>query len=79
MMEPSSSPARPALGQWLVVVGMACWLASVPLTVMAALSSIAGHPPDLLVELGAVPPGDPALPEWAFGPLQMNSTSAPAG
>ena len=71
MTEPAPllPPPRPGFVQWLVLVVMACWLAVVPLTVTAVLSAAADHSPELLVELGVIPPGDPQLPEWAFGLL----------
>ncbi len=62
-----SSPSQPGCSQWLVLLALAFWLAVVPLAVVTVLSAVTSNPPDLLVELGAVPPGKPTLPAWAFG------------
>jgi subtilisin family serine protease len=67
MTEPSLLSARPGLGQWLLLLILAAWLAVAPLVVVASLSALTGSPPDLLVQLELVGPGNPALPDWAFG------------
>jgi hypothetical protein len=68
--------ARPGFGQWLIFVGVAGWLALVPLAVMAGLSVLLGHPPALMAELGLTAPGRGLVPEWAFGLLATALTLA---
>jgi subtilisin family serine protease len=63
------SHPRPGFGQWLLLAVLAGWLAAVPLAVVSALSALADSPPNLLVQAGLVTPGNPLLPEWAFGLL----------
>jgi subtilisin family serine protease len=63
------SHPRPGFSQWLVLTLLAGWLAVVPLAVVSALSALADLPPNLLVQAGLVTPGNPLLPEWAFGLL----------
>jgi subtilisin family serine protease len=67
MTEPS--PRRPSFGEWLAFLAMAFWLAAVPLAVVALLSAATNRPPDLLVQMGLVAPGQPSLPGWAAGLL----------
>jgi subtilisin family serine protease len=69
-----SPSSRPGLGQWLILLAMAFWLAVVPLTVVALLAVAANRPPDLLVQLGLVAPGNPSLPVWALGLLTTAMT-----
>jgi len=64
MTVPSFS--RPGLCQWAILLVLACWLATVPLAVMAALPMLLGDPPYLLVQLELLAPGDPMLPAWAL-------------
>jgi hypothetical protein len=71
MTEPSSPPFKPGCGQWFVLLALAIWLAIVPLLVVGVLSALAGHPPSLFVELQLVAPGQPGLPESAFGLLAI--------
>lgn len=68
--EPIPSPA-PRAAQWLLLIAMAAWLALAPLAVVGMLSATTGQIPGLLVEIGLVAPGQPALPEWAFGLLAI--------
>jgi subtilisin family serine protease len=67
-MKESAWP-RPGCGQWLVLLAMAGWLALVPLAVMSILQALTDSPPDLLVQLELVAPGQTLLPTWAFGLL----------
>ena len=60
-------PSRPGCGQWLILWAMACWLAIVPLVVISVMSALAHSPPELLVQLELIAPGQSALPDWAFG------------
>ncbi len=69
-----SSPSRPSVGQWLLLLVLAFWLAIVPLVVVFVLALLNGSPPDLVVELGLMAPGEPVLPEWAFGLLSTALT-----
>jgi subtilisin family serine protease len=62
-------PSRPSVGQWLLLLVLAFWLAIVPLAVAFVLAVLNDSPPDLLVQLDLVAPGDPALPVWASGLL----------
>jgi subtilisin family serine protease len=55
---------------------MAGWLAIVPLGIMAGLSALTASPPDLLVQLEVLAPGNPALPDWALGLLAIGLTLA---
>ncbi len=69
-----SNHDQPGCGQWLLFLAMTAWLALVPLAVMAGLSALTDTPPDLLVQIGAVAPGDPALPERTLGLLATGLT-----
>jgi subtilisin family serine protease len=62
-------PSRPGPGQWLALLAGAVWLAVVPLAVTAALAAVTHQSPAILVQVGAVVPRNPILPEWAFGLL----------
>jgi membrane protease YdiL (CAAX protease family) len=55
---------------------MALWLVITPLSVTAVLSALTASPPDLLVQLGMVAPGNPVLPDWAFGLVATAATLA---
>jgi hypothetical protein len=65
----SPEHSRPGIGQWLIVMALAGWLAAVPLVVMAGLSALAEGPPSVLVQLELVAPAQPLLPGWALGVL----------
>ncbi len=67
-MSESASP-RPGCGQWLVLLLLAGWLALLPLAVTSILQALTDSPPDLLVQLGLVAPGQALFPAWAFGLL----------
>lgn len=68
-MSNDDNDSRPGPGQWLIFLAVAAWLALVPLALMTGLSLLLNHPPDLLVELGLVAPGQGRLPDWGFGLL----------
>ena len=65
-MTDSPSP-RPGVGQWLLLMVLAIWLAVMPLVISFVLAVLNNSPPGLLVELGLVAPGSSLLPEWAVG------------
>jgi len=60
---------KPGCGQWLLFLLLAAWLAAVPLAVAAVLAVVTGNTPDALAQLGVIAPGEPSLPDWAFGLL----------
>lgn len=64
-----SSSSRPGCSQWLILLALASWLALVPLAVTSILVAANGNPPQTLVQLELVVPGEPLLPEWALGLL----------
>ncbi|MFN2224844.1 MAG: S8 family serine peptidase [Anaerolineae bacterium] len=66
--------SRPGPGQWLIFAAVAAWLALVPLVLMAGLALLLDLPPDLLVEIGAMAPGQAVVPEWALGLLATTGT-----
>ena len=69
MTEPSKS--RPQVGQWLLLLIMAGWLALVPLIVTAVLQALNNSPPSILTQLELVAPGGAILPEWFVGLVSM--------
>ena len=71
-VQPNSPP--PALGEWLVVIVLALWLAMVPLATMFALTALNQGPPTILVQLGLLQPGNPILPEGVLGLLAIGLT-----
>ncbi|MFN2168464.1 MAG: S8 family serine peptidase [Anaerolineae bacterium] len=71
-MNSANSPVeveRPGVGQWLVLLALAGWLAVVPLAVGGALLAFNASYPFELVQLGLVPAGESILPDWAAGLL----------
>ncbi len=68
--------SQPGLGQWLVFLAMAAWLALVPLAVMAGLSVLMDHPPDFLVEVRLTTAGQGGVPDWGLGLLATMLTLA---
>ena len=76
-MTASDSPSlRPGIGQWLLFVALVAWLAVVPLVVTAAVSALLGVPPDLLVQLELVAPGEAAVSVGLLGLLTIALTLA---
>ena len=68
-MTQQQTPNRPGFTQWLLFLGLALWLAAVPLVVTATLSALTEVVPGSLVEFGIVLPREPAVPVWVFGLL----------
>lgn len=66
--------SHPGPGQWLIFLAVAGWLALVPLVLTTGLVLLLDHPPDLLVEVGVMAPGQPVVPEWALGLLATTGT-----
>ena len=70
MMQEETSN-RPGFAQWLLFLGLALWLAAVPLVVTAALSAATQVMPGTLVEFGILTPREPLIPVWVFGLLTI--------
>ena len=66
-----TEPSRPRrqIGQWLLLLIMAGWLALVPLVVTAVLQVLGNSPPSILAQLELVPPGGAVLPAWILAIL----------
>jgi hypothetical protein len=67
---------RPGIGQWLLLLVLAGWLAFAPLVVTAVLMAVTDSPPLFAVQMGLAAPGEPGLPRWVLGLLTTGLTLA---